>query len=223
MDEIKPIPWRGFNVLEKLIVVLLPAIAIGVILLPLLDAVFIRRLARLPGMRSLITWLVNDNGTWIVSLVLLGVLALFLLWKRRQLLNDKRLWFGTGCPACFERELVRVSRIRGDRLYALAAIPAYRYACRNCTWRGLRIARREHTPELDAALEEALLRFDPNEPRPHAMPDQAIEPVDAVAVISNPPSEEPAHSAAAHENSLGEELVETQDDPTLDQQSKSAR
>lgn len=180
MDNVKPIPWRGFSVLDKLLVVLLLAMALGVAILPFLDPVLIRRIARQPGMRAPVTWLVNDYGSWIVSFGLLALLVLFLYWKRRQLVSDRRLWFGTGCPNCLEHELVRVSRVRGDRLYGLAGIPAYRYACRNCTWRGLRIARREHSPELDAALEEALLRFDPNDPKPRE-----------IAALNAEPDEEP--------------------------------
>lgn len=180
MDDIKPIPWRGFSFLEKLIIVLLLVAAAGIAFLPFLDPVFIRRLARQPGMRSIITWLVNDNGSWIVFIGLLALVGLFLLWKRHQLTQDKRLWFGTGCPNCLERELVRVSRVRSDRYYGWVGIPAYRYGCRNCTWRGLRIARREHSPELDAALEEALLRFDPNEPKPTLNHETIFEPAEAI-------------------------------------------
>lgn len=163
--DIKPTEWRGFSAPEKLVVLVLFLLAVSVAIIPFLDEIFIRRLARQTGLRSQITWLINDNGSWIVSIGLLALLALFLLWKRRQLLANRHLWFGTGCPNCQERELVRVSRKAGDRYYGLVGIPAYRYACRNCTWRGLRIARREHSPEMDAELEQALLRFDPDEPR----------------------------------------------------------
>uniref|UniRef100_UPI0035B30AF2 hypothetical protein n=1 Tax=Promineifilum sp. TaxID=2664178 RepID=UPI0035B30AF2 len=81
---------------------------------------------------------------------------------RRAIMGEERLWASAGCPNCHERELVRVSRQFSDRFYGLAGIPAYRYACRSCTWRGLRIGRRRHLPELDEELEAALLRFDPN-------------------------------------------------------------
>ncbi len=55
---------------------------------------------------------------------------------------------------------MRVSRNTSDRFYGLIGIPAYRYACRNCTWRGLRVAHRELSPERIAEMEASLSRFD---------------------------------------------------------------
>lgn len=170
VDRIEPIPWRGFSVLDKLIVVFVPLAAIAIAAIPFMDEAFLRRVARILKIRPLFAWLINDNGAVILTVGLLLFLALFLLWKRRQLINDKRLWYGTGCPRCKERELVRVSRQRGDRLYALIGVPAYRFACRHCVWRGLRIARREWTPELEAQMEASLARFDLSPPVEHNRP-----------------------------------------------------
>jgi predicted nucleic acid-binding Zn-ribbon protein len=106
------------------------------------------------------------------------LLALYVLWRRQTLVGNKALWISSGCPACGERELVRVSRHFGDRFYNLAAVPAYRYACRNCTWRGLRVGRREQSLAHEAELEAALLRFDPDARMPpiiSAGPDAAGE------------------------------------------------
>ena len=163
MNTIEPIPWRGFRAVEKLLFVFLPLLAVAVVALPFLDPFFLRRLARLTGARSLVNWLAA-GGTWIAAGGILLALALFVLWRRRRLVNDRSLWAGTGCPECAEVELVRVSRHFSDRFYSLAAVPAYRYSCRNCTWRGLRIGRREHSLEHEAELEAALLRFDPHSP-----------------------------------------------------------
>jgi hypothetical protein len=161
LSTTEPIPWRGFRAIDKLIFVLLPLAAVAVVVLPLLDQVFLRRLARLTGNAALVSWLAG-GGTWIAGAGVLLLLALFVLWRRQTLVGNKGLWFSSGCPACGERELVRVSRHFGDRFYSLAAVPAYRYACRNCTWRGLRIGRREQSAEHEAELEAALLRFDPD-------------------------------------------------------------
>ena len=161
MITTEPIPWRGFRAIDKLIFVLLPLVAVAVVVLPLLDPVILRRLARLTGNAALVSWLAA-GGTWIAGAGVLLLLALFVLWRRRALVGNKALWFSSGCPACGERELVRVSRHFGDRFFSLAAVPAYRYACRNCTWRGLRIGRREQSLEHEAELEAALLRFDPD-------------------------------------------------------------
>jgi len=176
VNRSEPIPWRGFRTIDKLIILLLPWPAILILLLPLLDLALLRRLARQPGMRPLVTWLINDGGSWILGGGLLVVALAVLWWLRHRLVNDKRLWYGTGCPACGERELVRVSRQFGDRFYGLIFVPAYRYACRNCTWRGLRIARREHSRQSEAELEAALLRFDPD-----ALPaDRAVRRGEAI-------------------------------------------
>ncbi len=162
MNKVEPVAWRGLRTLEKIIIVTLPLLAAAVFLLPNIDQAFLRRLARVVRARPFVAWLVNDFNAWIVAGALLLLTALIALWIRHRMVSDRRLWYGTGCPNCMERELVRVSRHRRDRLYSLAAIPAYRYACRNCTWRGLRIARREYSPERELELEEALLRFQPD-------------------------------------------------------------
>ena len=162
MNKVEPVAWRGLRALEKIIIVTLPLLAAAVLLLPNIEQAFLRRLARVVRARPIVAWLVNDYNAWIVAGALLLLTFLFALWIRYRMVSDRRLWYGTGCPNCMERELVRVSRHRRDRLYSLAAIPAYRYACRNCTWRGLRIARREYSPERELELEEALLRFQPD-------------------------------------------------------------
>jgi len=162
LNKIQPVPWRGVRAGEKAILIALPLMAIAVMTLPFLDQVILRRLARLPGMRPVVTWLINGPNVWIVGVGLLLLFALFAAFVHRRLVSDKKLWFGTGCPQCMERDLVRVSRQTSDRFYGLIGVPAYRYACRNCTWRGLRIARREHSPEHEAELEASLLRFDPD-------------------------------------------------------------
>jgi hypothetical protein len=162
LKSIEPVPWRGVRAVEKLVLILLPLSAAIVLGLPFLDEVILRRLARLPGARPFVTWLINGSTSLLVGAGLLLLGALFMLLVRHRLNSNKQLWFGTGCPQCMERELVRVTRNSSDRLYGLIGVPAYRYACRNCTWRGLRIARREHSPEHEAELEASLLRFDPD-------------------------------------------------------------
>ncbi|WP_095042262.1 hypothetical protein [Candidatus Promineifilum breve] len=171
MKKIEPIPWRGIRVVEIVIALVLFLAALAVMALPFVDAVIARRLARITGGTNAMSWLINDRGTWIVGAALLGLLVVFLFLVRRRLLNNRALWFGAGCPDCMERELVRVSRKGSDRVYSLIALPAFRYACRNCTWRGLRIARREQSRERDAELEAALLRFEPDGEAPLLSPD----------------------------------------------------
>ncbi len=173
VNSSEPIPWRGFRVFDKVVFVVLPIAALAIAALPLLDPLLFRRIARLVGGRPFVAWLAS-GGAWIIAAGLLAVLAVYLLWRRHVLVSNRGLWSGSGCPACGEHELVRVSRHFSDRFYNLAAVPAHRYACRNCTWRGLRISRRERSADHEAELEAALLRFDPDArltdgtPRPQA-------------------------------------------------------
>lgn len=212
----EPTPWRGFRAIDKLIFVLLPLAAVAIVVLPLLDQVFLRRLARLTGNTGLVSWLAS-GGTLIVGAGVLLLLAVYVLWRRQTLVGNKALWFSSGCPACGERELVRVSRHFGDRFYNLAAVPAYRYACRNCTWRGLRIGRREQSLEREAELEAALLRFDP---------DARVAPIDSTA---EPGEYRPRHAASVFRDTgdvdwgetampaLGNEAGDADDDGTDDE------
>lgn len=144
----QPIQWRGLSKFDKAVMVFLSAAAVVSFIIPLLDSIFLRRLGNFLNVRPIINWLVNQNGSLIVGGLFLAALAVFILWKRHQMISNKGLWFSVGCPQCMEQELVRVSRARRDRWYGLLGIPAYRYACRNCTWRGLRIGRRLLYPEI---------------------------------------------------------------------------
>ena len=204
----EPTPWRGFRAIDKLIFVLLPLAAVAIVVLPLLDQVFLRRLARLTGNTDLVSWLAS-GGTLIVGAGVLLLLAVYVLWRRQTLVGNKALWFSSGCPACGERELVRVSRHFGDRFYNLAAVPAYRYACRNCTWRGLRIGRREQSLEREAELEAALLRFDP---------DARVAPIDSTA---EPGEYRPRRAASVFRDTGDVDWVETAM-PALDNEAGDA-
>ena len=204
----EPTPWRGFRAIDKLIFVLLPLAAVAIVVLPLLDQVFLRRLARLTGNTDLVSWLAS-GGTLIVGAGVLLLLAVYVLWRRQTLVGNKALWFSSGCPACGERELVRVSRHFGDRFYNLAAVPAYRYACRNCTWRGLRIGRREQSLEREAELEAALLRFDP---------DARVAPIDSAA---EPGEYRPRRAASVFRDTGDVDWVETAM-PALDNEAGDA-
>ena len=192
----EPTPWRGFRAIDNLIFALLPTAALAIVVLPLLDQVCLRRRARLTGYTGLVSWLAS-GGTLIVGAGVLLLLAVYVLWRRQTLVGNKALWFSSGCPACGERELVRVSRHFGDRFYNLAAVPAYRYACRNCTWRGLRIGRREQSLEREAELEAALLRFDP---------DARVAPVDSAA---EPGEYRPRRAASVFRDTGDVDWVET--------------
>lgn len=137
-----PRTWRAFGIFSKLLAAALLALSAASILLPFASRAMLNSLSFLP-----LDWLLNQNGSWILGAGLFALLVLFLAIKRFQLVGDRRLWQDAGCPQCLENELVRVPRKQGDRWYSLIALPAFRYACRNCTWQGLRIARRLARPE----------------------------------------------------------------------------
>jgi hypothetical protein len=162
LNSIKPVEWRGIRLVDKLFIGALPLLALLILAFRYLDEAYLRRLARTLGAQSMIIWLANGINAWLVAGGLLLLAVGYLLWWRHRLMNDKRLWYSTGCPYCQERELVRVKRKTSDRRYTFFAIPAYRFACRNCSWRGLRIGRQEISPERERELEEALIRFQPN-------------------------------------------------------------
>ena len=81
---------------------------------------------------------------WGVSLLVMSfVLMLLARWR---VMRNTGLRPETGCPQCQERELVRIPRRRQDRVFRFFMIPAWRYACRNCTWQGLRVAGKKSLP-----------------------------------------------------------------------------
>lgn len=164
MNKVEPIPWRGVRAIDKLFILVFPLAAVAVLVMSFLDESLLRRLGRMSGTGSILSWLVNGNNAWFVFAGLLLFFILAMIWLRHRIINDKRLWMSSGCPDCNEVDLVRIKRHGGDRFYSLIGVPAFRYACRNCTWRGLRVARREYSPEIELAKEAALLRFDPDGP-----------------------------------------------------------
>lgn len=162
MNKNEPIPWRGVNVLEKLVIFVLLISAAATLTLGFLNEILIQRLLQSLGIGAIPGWLIVGQRSLFVFAGILILLIAFAAMIRFRLIRDKRTWFGTGCPDCKERDLVRVRRHFSDRFYGLIRLPAYRYACRNCTWRGIRIARRDRSPERDLERELALRRFQPD-------------------------------------------------------------
>jgi hypothetical protein len=212
LNATKPINWRGIRTVDKLSIVALPLLAVATLAFRYLDEAYLRRLARALGAQPVIIWLANGYTAWILAagLLLLGVG--YFLWWRQRLANDKRLWCSTGCPYCQERELVRVKRTTRDRLYKYAAIPVYRFACRNCSWRGLRIGRQEISPERERELEEALLRFQPDG-LPVVYPSRTSEQSDSELAVMSTAIDSEARSPGVEYAKWMEEYVPiTRDD-----------
>ncbi len=72
--------------------------------------------------------------------------VLLLLLARWRVLHNRSLRPECGCPVCHERELIRVPRKSRDRMFSFIGVTAWRYACRNCTWGGLRVGGQRPLP-----------------------------------------------------------------------------
>jgi hypothetical protein len=91
--------------------------------------------------------ILNDAARWLLAgnrlILAVGALGLgalvFAALARYRLLRNPAMYAIAGCPQCYENELIRVRRRRRDHLFQFVRLPLCRYACRNCTWFGLRL------------------------------------------------------------------------------------
>lgn len=203
LPSVEPAPWRGLGFFSKLVILFLPLLGILFFVLPFLDQVILLPARQVEGLGPVIDWLVNGGGSWIVGAAIFALWLALLVIIRFRLYNNEHLWVDSGCPQCRERELVRVSRERSDRFYNLLRIPAYRYACRNCTWRGLRIGRRHRPYYVDPISEELALAA-------VAVGQSEIAP----AVAAQPPDKLPTDAEVEQADILDEILgaVTTEED-----------
>jgi hypothetical protein len=88
---------------------------------------------KLPGLQGVD---VVDLGLLLFFLALL----LYVVAQQRAMTNIQ-LQYTSGCPACSEKKLVRVSRQTADRLLGISLIPMGRFVCPECRWEGRRIIR----------------------------------------------------------------------------------
>ncbi len=93
-------------------------------------------------MPPVLTSLAYGNGNWALTAALITLAGLLLIGVvlRWLILHNKKLQLDSGCPNCGRPELMRISRRPADRALHMAAIPAYRYRCRNCIWEGTRLS-----------------------------------------------------------------------------------
>ena len=78
----------------------------------------------------------GSNGWW----GLLALVALGAVYLRRRIIRHPAL-ADYACPDCHSPHLARIPRRFRHRLLGLAQIPAHRYLCSQCEWKGLRIDR----------------------------------------------------------------------------------
>ncbi len=145
------------------------------------------------------------TGTFVASVMLLLV-------ARWRVLHNRDLRPECGCPVCQERELIRVRRKKRDRMFGFIGITAWRYACRNCTWGGLRVGGQRPLPAPKsvtiAPVEEVVYESD--------VPDFVIETETAIEEmpLATLPEIEVIEEVAFIE--VAEEAVESIDKPQVD-------
>lgn len=125
------------------------------------------------------------------GIALAGLIVLFV--ARWRVLHNQSLWAEAGCPQCHEYELVRIRRERNDRAISALGLPLRRYACRNCTWQGRRVASPERAVVPPRSLVEAYASDEGEE----MAAEMARQAEDVVAAAAAQPAAEPNIIAAA--------------------------
>lgn len=144
--------WERFKTKDKLLLVLLvmagltAAAAIFILLTPVFAFLLNLFDLYIEGWAQANTWLLDGERGLGVALVLGFISILFLLLARWRYLNLRSAYVEAGCPQCHEQELIRIRRYRRDRILGFFGMPIRRYACRNCTWQGVRLAKYSHKP-----------------------------------------------------------------------------
>jgi len=128
----------------------------GIGLILLLVLVLAVALSRLLGINLPVIIAAGENfaGTSLgfTLSIILAVTALFsYLLLRHRVLENPMFYTDSGCPQCWENELVRIRRHKSDRLISRFGISVRRYTCRNCDWSGLRVGGQ--LPGADAQIE----------------------------------------------------------------------
>ena len=155
--------WDKFKSWDKLLLLLLAlagvsaGAALFVLLTPLVNFSFRLLGLYIEGWVQVNQWLLEGERGLGVAIVLGIFSILFLILARFRYLRDRSAYVDAGCPECHEHELIRIRRSRRDRIIGFFGIPIRRYACRNCTWLGLRLSG--HSPHRFVELEDDEIDF----------------------------------------------------------------
>ncbi len=95
---------------------------------------------------------------FLIILFFLLAIGLFLA-ARWQIKNNRSMKAAAGCPSCHEKELMRVSRTKRDRLITISGIRVARYQCRECHWNGRRVYGGNHFPQEDISMQDTVNLF----------------------------------------------------------------
>lgn len=113
-------------------------VLLGLLLLAVLQSVLG---INVPLVGDFVQWLGRGSKGFLLAVGLaLAALVSYLLLRSR-ISKHALLYSDAGCPQCREYDLLRVRRSRPDRAVAFLGIQTRRYACRNCSWVGMRIGR----------------------------------------------------------------------------------
>lgn len=89
---------------------------------------------------NLAHYIAHEGGSELLGrILLLMTLTLGLVYVRKAILSNQRLWRRAGCPRCGRDDLRRTSRLRRDRFLNRLGLPTRRYICAGCHWQGARI------------------------------------------------------------------------------------
>lgn len=90
--------------------------------------------------RNLAHYVAHEGGSELLGgIFLLLTFTLGLIYTRKLLLSNQRLWRRAGCPHCGRDDLRRTSRLWYDRVLNRLGLPVRRYICADCHWQGTRI------------------------------------------------------------------------------------
>lgn len=182
--------WDKPLMLFVLLAFLAAATALFIITIPLINLSLLVLGLQIDEWIAFTDWISQGNIGLIIFAVS-GLLALlFAALARYRVKRIPALYIRAGCPRCHEHELIRVRRWRRDRVLSSAGIPVRRYACRNCTWQGLRLAdkRKKVQKPVEKAKnsEPAALVMDAPAAAgtPMLLDEQVVESVDSTTPIA---------------------------------------
>jgi predicted RNA-binding Zn-ribbon protein involved in translation (DUF1610 family) len=148
-DEIFMIRSLNKDPISRFLLTVIAICGIGLILLLVL--VLAVALSRFLGINLPVITAAGENfaGTslgFTISTVLAVTALLSYLLLRHRVLKNPMFYASSGCPKCWENELVRIRRFKSDRLISRFGISVHRYTCRNCDWSGLRVGGQLPSP-----------------------------------------------------------------------------
>lgn len=87
-------------------------------------------------------WMAHGGGATLFAILCLLVALVIITIRARERVNSRTDLWANQCPNCQHKDLKRVRRTFTERLLNRLGIPARRYICSHCSWKGTRI---DHT------------------------------------------------------------------------------